>query len=260
MKSRVIRNIKAPHQLARKVWNYMLHSQKLTSADADYWQSIKNSQKGHRGFVIGNGPSLTMSDLDALVDEVSIASNKIYLAFDKTAWRPTYYTVADPLVWDKVQGEAQRIFEKIHIPTYLKRSIPSQEIYWRAQYMGLPRRFCADLSVGAVSGQTVTFENIQLAVHLGLNPIYIIGCDHSYPGESNVTAGVPITQRSTQSHFVKNYRAPGEKVLPASIIDMEAAYREARRYCEKNNIEIFNATRGGKLEIFQRANLDEIIS
>ena len=67
---------------------------------------------------------------------------------------------------DKVQGQAQRIFEKIHIPTYLKRSAPSQEIYWRAQYMGLPRRFSADLSVGAVSGQTVTFENIQLAVHL----------------------------------------------------------------------------------------------
>ena len=244
MKSRVIRNLQAPHQLVRKAWNHILHSQKLTSADVVYWQSIKNSHKGRRGFVIGNGPSLTMSDLDALVDEVTIASNKIYLAFNKTAWRPTYYTIADPLVWEKVQGEAHRLFEKIHIPTYLERSDPSQEIYWRAQYMGLPRRFSADLSVGAVSGQTVTFENIQLAVHLGLDPIYIIGCDHNYPGEKEVTAGVPITQSDTQSHFIKNYRAPGERVLPASIIDMEAAYREARQYCDNYNIEIFNATRG----------------
>ena len=42
-----------------------------------YLSSIKNKFKGQRGFVIGNGPSLRVEDLERIKNEVSIASNKI---------------------------------------------------------------------------------------------------------------------------------------------------------------------------------------
>jgi hypothetical protein len=48
--------------------------------------------------VIGNGPSLRPEDLDRLGSEITFASNKIYLVFDQIAWRPSYYSVCDPLV------------------------------------------------------------------------------------------------------------------------------------------------------------------
>lgn len=60
-------------------------------------QKYKNFYDGQRCFIIGNGPSLTISDLEKLkaCGEVSIASNSIYNLFSKTEWRPTIYTVHD---------------------------------------------------------------------------------------------------------------------------------------------------------------------
>ncbi|MFC2055928.1 hypothetical protein ACFLV7_16775 [Chloroflexota bacterium] len=69
--------------------------------------ALKNRHKGQRCFVIGNGPSLSTTDLDQLRGEVTFACNKIYLAFNETDWRPTYYAVEDPLV-------AQQNYEEIN--------------------------------------------------------------------------------------------------------------------------------------------------
>lgn len=256
MIKKLLKNLKSPNVLIKKIYNNKRFSARFLKKDRLYWESLKGKYAGKRGFVIGNGPSLRMSDLDLLKNEITIASNKIYLAFDETNWRPSYYTVADPLVWEKVKSCIRRYFNKVHIPTYLPREDSKYEVYWKAKYMGLTKRFSNDMSNGAYSGQTVTFENIQFAVHLGLNPIYIIGCDHNYQGEKNVTAGVAIPQGEGQTHFTKNYRHAGELVLPAPIIDMEIAYSEAKKFCSRNGIKIFNATRGGNLEIFDRISFD----
>jgi len=86
----------------------------------------------------------------------------------------------------------------------------------------------------------------------------LIGCDHNYPGEVNVKPGVAVMQSEEKTHFIDSYRSPGEVVLPAPIQLMEAAYSEARAYADLMGVEIYNATRGGRLEIFERADLDEI--
>ena len=48
--------------------------------------------KGKRCFVIGNGPSLRISDLNRIKrnGDFTIASNKIYLAFGETRWEAEY--------------------------------------------------------------------------------------------------------------------------------------------------------------------------
>ena len=33
----------------------------------------------------------------------------------------------------------------------------------------------------------------------------------------------------------------------------------ARKYCDEHNVAIYNATRGGKLEVFERVNFDDIV-
>jgi hypothetical protein len=60
-----------------------------------YLKQFKNLHPGERCFIIGNGPSLTPEDLAKLKSEISFGSNKIYLAFDQTEWRPSYYVVED---------------------------------------------------------------------------------------------------------------------------------------------------------------------
>ena len=226
--------------------------------DSDYWVSMKNKYKGKRGFVIGNGPSLLAGDLEMLQDEITIASNKIYLIFPETSWRPTIYTVADRLLWPKIESKVQKIFKVIHLPNYLPVSNMSNIRYWNSPFSKFKKIFSTNLVHGAYGGDTVTYENLQIAAHLGLNPIYLIGCDHNYQGEKNSRPGIVISQGPGQTHFSKNYRKEGESVLPAAIKQMEESYTIANESTRKRGVNIFNATRGGKLEIFDRVGFDSI--
>ena len=38
-----------------------------------------------------------------------------------------------------------------------------------------------------------------------------------------------------------------------------AGYRAVNKYCDSHGIKVINATRGGNLEIFPRASLEEIL-
>ena len=76
--------------------------------------ALKDRHRGRRGFVIGAGPSLSPADLSRLRDETTFASNKIYLAFDDTDWRPTYYSVVDVLV-ARHNAEKIRALELTHV-------------------------------------------------------------------------------------------------------------------------------------------------
>jgi hypothetical protein len=40
---------------------------------------------------------------------------------------------------------------------------------------------------------------------------------------------------------------------------MIEAYREAKKYADLHNIKIYNATRGGMLEVFERVDLDKVL-
>lgn len=238
-----------------------------------YFENIRNKHSGKRGFVIGNGPSLKLSDLEALRDEITIASNKVYLAFNQTNWRPTYYTVADNLLWQKVYKKIPESIRIIHVPHYLDpgfyRRNKQQVFCWRhinwdadalpAASAQWSNHFSPDAANGFYGSWTVTYENLQLAVHLGLNPIYLIGCDHYYAGEDKIVAGQRVRVGAENNHFITGYRQPGEEVNPAPIALMEIGYRVARKFSDQTDIKIYNATRGGYLEIFERRNLDEIL-
>ena len=261
MIKRIVKYLKEPDRLFERLSIFIKMQFRFKKKNEEYWNSLKDKYKGKRGFVIGNGPSLKMSDLDQLKGEVTIASNKIYLSFQKTDWRPSFVTVADPLVWKKIKNIIGDYIPIVHISNYLNSSESNANtIYWKARFRKNAKgfTFSDDMGYGAYSGSTVTYENIQFAVHLGLNPIYLIGCDHNYPGENNVKPGVAILQSEEKTHFIDGYRSPGEAVLPAPIQLMEAADCEARAYADSMGTEVYNATRGGKLEIFERADIGEI--
>lgn len=233
-----------------------------------FFERTKDLYAGRRGFVIGNGPSLLLSDLERLRKEVTIASNKIYLAFEEIDWRPTFYSVIDSLLWKKIQDSIGNFFSSVitssdlflpssGIVCYQFCRLPSSRRR-RMQHKESPElAFSDDLRVGAYGGWTVTFENLQLAFHLGLNPIYLIGCDHCYAGEERAQPAVPV-ESSAENHFIKGYREPGELVNPAPIELMTEAYQVAESFASKNGRKIYNATRGGHLEVFERRSFDRL--
>ena len=245
------------------IYDHIFEERRIKES-TEYWNSLKNIHRGKRGFVIGNGPSLKLEDLERLKGEVTIASNKIYLAFDQVTWRPTYFTSCDKILWPKMRNEIGEHVDTIHLASYIRGityKTSTKVKLWR--YLGSKNAglnvFSDDIAEGAFGGGTVTYENLQIAVHLGLNPIYIIGCDHFYAGEDDLSEGEVSRVEGQSNHFIKNYRKPGEVVNSANLPVMNQAYRTARAYADANGIQIINATRGGFLEIFQRANLDSVL-
>jgi hypothetical protein len=243
---------------------FYLRNTKVAMRSQRFWAETRNKFKGRRGWVIGNGPSLRVSDLNRLREEICIASNKIYLAYQNTEWRPTYFTCVDKLVWLKIKPHLSKINPPPIVSSTLTIGAVKTPIIV-ARLLGghksADRAFSTDCSRGVFGGRTVTFFNLQIAAHLGLNPIYLLGCDHRYNGEDEASSqGQLVRHTGLSNHFIANYRKPGELVNSAPIHEMNSAFAVARCVAEESGIHIINATRGGHLESFERALFDKVVA
>ncbi|GAB5434719.1 MAG: hypothetical protein EpisKO_40890 [Epibacterium sp.] len=238
---------------------------RITAEDHAFFNSLRNRYKGQRCFVLGNGPSLTVADLELLKDEVTFAANKIYLCFDETDWRPTFYSVEDLLVAQSCRPEilavdrTTKIFAD-HMLPYLPRQANHHYARWlppmdnRSPF----REFSADLTKGICWGSTITYSMLQMAVHMGFEEIYILGLDHSYVEPKTKHDGALVSEGEV-NHFHPEYRKPGERWHYPVLDRLEHSYQFAKDYCDALGIKIYNASRFSKLDIFPRADLDEVL-
>lgn len=230
--------------------------------------SLKNRHKGERAFVIGNGPSLRTADLDLLDKEITLACNKIYLAFDQTSWRPTYYTVEDHLVAQQCRKQIEAMYGPVKFfphtlgmhGVHFSDSLEYPFI-WKDVYPELPG-FSDDAETGLHWGSTVTYTMMQMACHMGIREIYLLGMDFSFvtPSREDPNSGkfkVYICE-GEQNHFHPDYRRPGERWHQPNLEYQEKSFLAARKFAESHGITIRNATRGGKLEIFPRVHLEDL--
>lgn len=227
---------------------------------------LRNCHSGRRCFIIGNGPSLKKMDLRPLADEVTIGCNGLFLLFDSMGFVPTYYTVEDPLVASDRARELRAVGGTVKIfPHDLAASLlPMPHALWvnfRRDIDADVPDFSGDIVERAFWGGTVTYFNLQLAVHFGCSPIYLIGVDHSYsvsmPVEKN--GSVWTSQADDVNHFDPNYFGKGYRWHDPNVQRMERAYESAKRYAEANRLEIINATVGGRLEVFPRVDFSTLI-
>lgn len=227
--------------------------------------SVRGKHAGQRCFVIGNGPSLNSSPVQGLKDDVTIGCNGIFLLFGKMGFKPTYYTVEDMLVAGdrreeirKLEG-TKRIFPFDLMPI-LGDDHESVWVNFQRHYDGFPR-FTDDFAREAFWGGTVTYFNLQLAVHLGCNPIYLIGIDHNYKTDVPVEkqGSVWTSKTDDPNHFDPNYFGKGYRWHDPNVARMEQAYVKAREHASARGIQILNATVGGKLEVFPRADIHSLV-
>ena len=220
---------------------------------------IKDKHRGRRVFIIGNGPSLNKMDLRLLENEITIASNGIFLAFEKMGFVPTYYSIEDRLVAEDRASEAaaiqgvQRVYP--HDLVDVLGEQPAIFVPFRRSYFGFPS-FSSRLTREAYWGGTVTAFNLQLAFHLGCDEVYLIGCDHNYVIQSDVEKdGARFTSASDDpNHFDPSYFGKGYRWHDPNVDRMELAYRECHKYYEAAGKVVRNATVGGQLEVFPRVD------
>lgn len=230
-------------------------------------KKYQNKYKGQRCFIVANGPSLRAEDLDKLHqrDEITFGMNRIYKLFDKTSWRPTFYVCEDELIAKEQQKEinaveAQEKFIPIEINWWHDINIENA-LYFRLNYLkedAYEYCFSPDIAHQIDCRGTVTFTCMQIAAYMGFSEIYLLGVDHNYHKTIDINGNV-IVDPNAKDYFCDGY---DDDIKDQVIHDMgnnTRAYMDAKAYCEKTGLTtIYNATRGGKLEVFERIDFDSL--
>lgn len=221
----------------------------------------RNIHRGKKCFIVATGPSLATEDLDRLSNSeyICFGVNRIYLAFQNTRWRPKYLVASDTRILSSYHDEiVNSDVEKVFINDSIEKL---QELYKNEEkvsifhkhvlkdYNGFPL-FSSDITQCVYGGGTVVYDCIQLAVYMGFEEIYLLGTDHNYVNQ----------QTDTENHFHANYY--NGKIHPSNYDKelVECAYKTAKKYTDAHNVKIYNGTRGGKLEIFERVNFDGLFN
>lgn len=242
-------------------------------------KKFKNLYAGKRCFVVGNGPSLQLKDLELLKNEITFAANGIYLLYPHTTWRPNFYCTHDTLFGNVEMDTEEKIDQKISECEAAFTNVVLKAFEYRDRFdnlyflqiaggcegkKSLPF-FSAECSEKVYAINTVTYMMLQLAAYMGFSEIYLLGIDCNYVIEK--TRSGEIVKYDVKKHqeligvkdeiYEKMSIATGEG-LAVDVDFMLDGYRAARKYAEKKEIKIYNATRGGKLEIFERVDFDAL--
>lgn len=226
------------------------------NADCQAIINLRNKYKGLPMLVIGNGPSLNKTPLDEFCHVPSIGVNKINLLFHRVSWRPILILCVNNLV---VQQNWQT-FVQNKIPVFLSWKarwfIPRSERRSVSYFLSLPSsEFSLDPTEGVGSAGTVTYTALQFAYFMGANPVILFGVDHSFSYEGRTNEIVKM-EGSDPNHFDPNYFAEGQKWGLPNFDRIELAYRNAKNAFEKDKRLIYDATIGGKLDIFPKISVE----
>lgn len=232
-------------------------------ADKSALLSLRDKHKGSPMLVVGNGPSLNQTPLDKFADIPSVGMNKIDLIYPRTTWRPSVVVCLNNMVAKQHQDQ----FADSSIPTF---------VAWKARWM-IQRKnrnrlnyfdslisndFSGNALRGFGSSATVTYIALQMAYWMGASPVILFGIDHSfsYSGEDGT---YQKRVGEDPNHFDPQYFQEGSYWGTPDLIQSEHDYAIARRYFELKERKIFDATVGGKLQVFEKisvaAALDMVI-
>lgn len=222
-----------------------------------------NCHKGERVFIIGNGPSLNNCNLNLLKNEITFGVNSIYLNYENMGFYPTYYVVEDVFVAEDRSNEINKLAgPSKFFGNYLKYCISdSEDTTWlnvRFRYDDYPDfpNFSRNAGRMLWTGGTVTYICLQLAYYMGFSEVYLVGFDHSYavPSDAHVNGTEIISKSDDPNHFNPNYFGKGYRWHDPRVDRMEKAYNKAKLIFESENKKIYNATVGGKLDVFERVD------
>lgn len=216
----------------------------------------KDKHKGERCFIIATGPSLTMEDIESLKDEKTISMNSICKLYDETDWRPTYFAVQDNYVFKNLQ-DIIRLHKEV--PVFISDNIwkrfkregnwiefPTDTLY-HSYDMKLGKyyaKFSDDAYDIVYDGYSIAYSCIELAVYMGFKEIYLLGADCTYLGEKEHFVDSGVEDRS------RKYATP--KLI--------VGYEKVKEYADSHGIKVYNATRGGVLEVFPRIELKDVLA
>ncbi len=225
---------------------------------------FKDIHKNERCFIVATGPSLRLEDIDLLDKngEITFSVNSITKIYTKTKWRPDYYVIYDPLFkndfdWKSDDFDFHKNFRKTAFLSwsYLRNATGLRDVeffpisflnHWRDK-AGKHLVYSDNPIWGYYCSYTVVNICIQLAHYMGFSKVYLLGvdCDFNIP----------------QKHFYVSRGDDGKLAQAKEYRDnMVRGYKFIGEHVSRKGTQVYNATRGGKLEVFPRVTLEDILN
>jgi hypothetical protein len=219
--------------------------------------ALRNTHKGERCFIIGNGPSLKLTDLTHLRNEFTFGLNRFYLMFEELGFSTSLLLTVNDLVIEQCADDIR----SLPIPTFVswrgrKWIQPAPKLSYLYTSYDLPR-FNGNAAGRLWEGATVTFVAMQLAYHMGFKEVVLIGVDHNFAtqGKPNTTI---ISTGDDPNHFNPAYFGKGFRWQLPDLQTSEIAYTMAREAYARDGRTILDATIGGKLTIFPKVDYESL--
>jgi hypothetical protein len=243
---------------------------KLLNRNAQF----RDKHKGQRAFVIVNGPSLKEQDITYLENEITFVVSGFYKHEVIKKWQPKYYCILDKSFFNG-SDLVHNFFKQLHaaikestffIPLFRgfeankkDKLLPLDKTYYIAT--AGPPSDKIDMNGIVQSFAGVSAFALAQAVYMGCSPIYLLGFDHDY-----------LANRGVDRHFYTGGTMPGAGSAAAIPLadrvpyDEEMRmnlwlwknYRSLNKIAKQKGLEIYNATRGGYLDVFKRVDFESI--
>lgn len=249
----------------RDTWIWLKHASAWPLATFHPWRRasikrlarLKDSQHGKRIFILGNGPSLARTDVGRLKNEFTFGMNRVFLAFPDWGFSTSFFVCVNDLVIEQAAPE----INALSVPKFLSwRSrrlvdLDNHTIFLNSTY-DRPA-FTRDARGRLWEGATVTYVALQLAFHMGFDPVILIGVDHTFTSQGKPNTTV-ISQGEDADHFDPRYFGKGFRWQLPDLEASERAYRMARKAFEEEGRQVLDATIGGQLAVFPKVEYNSL--
>ena len=235
-------------------------------------EKFRDTHKGERCFVIGNGPSLNNENLSVLKDEYTFTVNNLFLKEDFGNIRTTYHLFSDPKFIPQIEKTLldlkrdcmpQAIFLE---SSFYGKVMEGSPIYY--YYNGVEvehlKYMTLDLLKPLPFFCTVVQTAIAVALYMGFERIYLLGCDctgiyNNIQGRQ----GKKITYYAFKVPEEVNERIKNSIPISCEHLFFEwyhifKSYRLIKEYSEKKNVKIIDLTQDGILDVFPKDSLVRI--
>lgn len=232
-------------------------------------QSLKDSHLNEKCFIVCSGPSLKTEDLDRLAENniFSFAMNNIGKIYPKTKWRADVLMMREKGVFRKRHGKVALKCEAglkiLNSTDYLRgKQVIGNKVYIKSdcspKLLKAPK-FSGDALDILYSIGTSTYITIEFAYFMGFREMYLIGCDMSYAVNINKDGSI-FYNSSGVSHCYDTCENKKTNKTPNPTWQQIVALDFVEQYSKKHGFRIYNATRGGCLESFERVDIDCLLS
>ncbi len=212
-------------------------------------------------FMLGNGPSVRLPDLERLQGHVTFCCNRFHLSYSGHSLRPTYTLSGDRQM---IEDFGPEICQNSHGPVFFNhigvRFQHANAIWVHQRWAPSLSWFSTNAHCGiAPVGGTLLF-GIQLAYFMGIRHMVLYGVDHSFKYES--VSSSPDVARSAKgegNHFIADYRS-GKNWWPPNPDQIADSFRRCDGFLRSRGGWLVNASRQTELRSLERREFDEMVN